>query len=194
MNGFDEIQDMWLQQPLVNAPQVEETRMAIKKYRRKMNRVFIFQICMFLFAFSIFVFLFLGAPAITITTRIGILLFLITISYGTYLKVRTITKNKQMQARSAREFISHLEEEKIRTCTGSVNEQAASFMLLCIAYIFYIYGWLSQNIAALIITYAVVAVIFSLLWFVLRPYKARKRQKTIESLITKLEKIKTEEL
>jgi hypothetical protein len=108
--------------------------------------------------------------------------------------VRAIGKNRQMQARSAKEFISHLEEEKIRTCTGSVNEQARTFMLLCTAYVFYIYGWLSQNIAALITTYAVVAVIFSLLWFVLRPYKARKRQKTIQSLITKLEKMKTEEL
>jgi hypothetical protein len=194
MDGFDEIQNMWLQQPLTHAPQAEEIHRAIKKYKAKTNRAFIIEISLFFVALVVFIYLLFWVPGVTVTTRIGILFFLASIFYGAYLKTRPIRKNKQMLALSAKDFIAQLEKEKLETCTGSANEQARAFLLLCVAYVFYIYGWLSQNITALLMTYGAIAIILALLWFVLRPYSAKKRQKTIQSLITKLEQIKNEEL
>ncbi|MDI3322480.1 hypothetical protein [Pinibacter soli] len=194
MNGFDEIQDMWLEQPLKRAPQVEDIRAAIKKYKTKTNRPLTIQISLLMVSLAVFIYMLLCGPSVTLTARIGILLFIVSIIYGVFLKINAVLKTRRMQVLSAKEFISQLEEEKTKTCTGSANEQARIFILFCVAYIFYIYGGLSQNITALIITYSAIALMLGLLWFVIRPYSARKRRKRIQSLISKLEQIKNEEL
>lgn len=194
MNKFDQLQNIWLQQPQESVPQMKDVLAAINKYKSRINRVFAIEILLLVATSAAMLFSLWGAMTLTLTTRIGTLLFLSAILYTTYVKTKITRKNNRMMALSTKEFIKHLQSEKLKTCTGSVNEQKIAVLLLCAAYFFWVYGWLSEDVVALWVVYGIFAFVISLMWFVLRPYATKKRQKKIQALITKLEQIKNEEL
>lgn len=194
MDGFNRIQSMWLEQSLVYAPSVEDVYAAIENHRKTTSRKFYFEIVSLAVAFALMAFIFIWVPSVTTTTRMGIVLVIWAILYGVYLKTKSFRRGRSVSAFSAKGYIEYLEEEQTQTCTGAVNEQARAFFLLCAGYSFYIYGWLSEHIAAMVIVYIIMTLIFGLMWFVLRPRAIKKRREKIQSLIKKLETIKNEDL
>lgn len=192
MEDFSTLQHIWLNQSVAQVPSESEMLGTIKAYRHKAKRNFLFTQLFFLLAIVMMVGIVFYYPSTMLTTRIGEVLIIATIFYGGYLKWKTFQHRGHHTALSASAFLDKLKNDKVKSCTGSANEQATAFSLLTIAYAFYLYESISGSILTLCIGYGLMVLVLGSLWFVYRPYKVRQREKKIQQLITKIETLKNE--
>jgi len=191
MESFSTIQQLWISQPIEQAPSEAEMMTTIKQFKARERKTLAWTLLTFLITLVIMALIVTYYHSSMITTRIGEILMTATIFYGIYLKIKTFKTRVPQEALDVSQFLEKLKHDQVKSCTGSSNEQAIGFTGLAIGYFFYVYESIAEDPTTLIIGYSCAVLVLAGMWFLYRPYMIKRRQRKIESLINKLEIIKT---
>ena len=194
MEPFDDIQALWQTQEVSFLPGIKEVKISIAKYRDKKKNVFYLTILVLVAAFVTMLWVMYSYHSKLWTTRIGEVLILVTVMYVIYLKIITNKKVGYDELLDSNAFLDKLKNDMLETCTGSSNQQLIAFSMLCLAYFFYLYEALRDNVTTLITGYLVLAGVLALMWFVYRPFMIRRKRKSIRNFLIKIDKIKNQSI
>lgn len=187
MENFDNIKNIWNSEKAENIPQLTEINNEMLKYKAKTKQSLHFWFYLLLLsAVTMFCVLVFNETEM-ISTIAGEMMIMLTIIYVIFNYIKLIIQKRVNDFINNKDYLNLLKQERINDLSLKKKSQITSFLLLFLSYGLFCYEIFSKSTKTLIIGYSIFIVIMAVLWFVYKPYWDKKRKKSNEILINKVE-------
>lgn len=190
MDHFDEIKDIWKSHKTERLPSIASINDAIKNFHSTNKRNIFFFVFLSVTCIVTMIWVIIDYQSNLWTTRVGESLFILIGLYLFFSKLKLLRRNKQEELLSTNDYLDNLKKKSQK---GALSEtRAILFILLSLAFFFYVYELLSVSNTRLIFGYCLLFLFLVFMWFVYRPLMVKRQQNKIQILLTKIDNIKNQ--
>lgn len=190
MDNFEDLKELWQSKVPKNLPNVDHMLAIIKKEESKKRNQLLFSLLGLMLCFGLTTYLFIDGWDNRWSTELGLVFILITVAFTFFSFLNQLRKDKINDMLDGETYINTMKEDIIRRSNYKDTNQNISFIMLLVAYSFFIYEPCSKNTETIIMGYSIFLLVIILLWFVVKPMFDKYSLINIEKLIYKIDNLK----
>ena len=191
MSNFNDIQNLWQNQPEVKTPDVDTIIKAANKNRRQMITKNALGLVTLGATLIFIAYIGLVADFQFATTKLGIVVIIISIIGAMVVnsQLLMLVLNKADNSASNQDYLNQLIAYRNKQRFFQTKGIGAYFLALTLGFVLYLYEFYARNHAFGLKAYGLTLLWIAFAWFYIRPKTIKKQEKKINDLIEQIESI-----
>ncbi len=194
MSNFNDIQNLWQNQPDVKTPDVDSIIKAANKNRKQMITKNVMALITLGATVLFIAYIGLVADFQFVTTKVGIVCIIISIIGAMVLnsQMLMLILNKADNSVSNQDYLNQLIAYRNKQRFFQTKGIAVYFLALTLGFILYLYEFYARNHSFGLKAYVLTLLWIAFAWFYIRPKTIKKQEKKINDLIEQIESISSQ--
>jgi hypothetical protein len=186
MNDLTELQEIWLSADTGRMPAYKEMMQVITQYRRKNLVKMLLLIAAAIVLTCVMVGLVFFYRSVMITTRVGEALIIMAGLLLVATNIGSVRRLYHVKDHTNKEFAAYLEQVQANRLYYYKRTQVLGLLLSFSGVLFYVYEAVYIHLLWAVITYSILGIYFSIMWFVVRPRAYKRQAAKLEQTIKKM--------
>ena len=191
MDSFNEIKDLWQNQPQAQIPDVAAIEKAVNKNRRQMIAKNVISLVTLGGTLVFIGYIGIAVDFKFLTTRLGIVLIMISIMAALVVNsqlLMLILKGKDT-ALDNQEYLQQLIRYQNKQRFFQTKGMLVYYALMTIGFVFYLYEFYARNAMFGLAAYALTLSWIAFAWFYIHPKAVQKQEKKINDMIEQIKSV-----